>query len=244
MCFNSFSLQVYLNDHLGGHNADPHSTVQRFVQGNGDNFWYFVWCLLTKMNKWKAQWLFKRFIQHVSGATEHTLCLILPNTLQKKVVHQSVQSSYLQRFPQTLKNRDLEEKDVRTTKILNLNTFQACWHHKYLVPFWIIGSKNSLNPGGIPLTVSQEYPSSGSRKGRERSRLSSSWIARPSLWIRLSAEALAAATTASIKACGEDDVWIRQRIAAVYRPQDEARGMWQSAYVGDPRLIACVEVAT
>lgn len=174
----------------------------------------------------------------------------LPSTLQKKMVHQSAQSSYLQSFPGTLKNRDLEEKDVRTTKILNLNTFQACRHHKYLVPFWLIGSKNSLNPGGIPLTVSQEYPSSGSRKGRERSRLSSSWIARPSLWIRLSAEALAAATTTSIKACGEDDVWNRQQkhfqdwMVVVYRPQEEARRMCRSTYVGDPRLIACIEVAT
>lgn len=174
----------------------------------------------------------------------------LPSTLQKKMVHQSAPSSCLQSFPRTLKNRDLEEKDVRTTKILNLNTLQASRHHKYLVPFWLIGSKNSLNPGGIPLTVSQEYPSSGSKKGRERSRLSSSWIARPSLWIRLSDEALAAATTASIKACGEDDVWNRQRkhfqdwIVVVYRPQEEAQRMCLSSYVGDPRLIACIEVAT
>lgn len=78
-------------------------------------------------------------------------------------------------------------------------------------PFRQIGSKNSLNPGGIPLTVSQEYPPSGSRKGRCRSRLSSSWMSRPSLRIRLSAEAFAAATIALIKSCSEDDTWLRQR---------------------------------
>jgi len=72
-------------------------------------------------------------------------------------------------------------------------------------PFPQIGSKNSLNPGGIPLTVSQEYPPSGSRKGRCRSRLSSSWMPRPSRRIRLSAEAFAAVTAASIKSCSEDD---------------------------------------
>lgn len=82
---------------------------------------------------------------------------------------------------------------------------------KYPIPFRHIGSKNSLNPGGIPLTVSQEYPPSGSRKGRWRSRLSSSWMSRPSLRIRLSAEARAAVTTASIKSCSGDDRWIRRR---------------------------------
>lgn len=75
-----------------------------------------------------------------------------------------------------------------------------------------MGSKNSLKPWGIPLTVSQEYPPSGSRKGRWRSRLSSSWTSRPSLPIRLSAEASAAVTTASIKSCSGDDKWMRRRI--------------------------------
>lgn len=82
---------------------------------------------------------------------------------------------------------------------------------KIPIPFRQIGSINSPNPGGIPLTVSQEYPPSGSRKGRWRSRLSSSWMSRPSLRIRLSAEASAAITTASIKSCSEDDKWIGQR---------------------------------
>lgn len=84
-------------------------------------------------------------------------------------------------------------------------------YNKYPIPFLQIGSKKSLNPGGIPLTVSQEYPPSGSRKGRRRSRLSSSWMSRPSLRIRLSAEASAAATTTSIKSCSKEDKWIRQR---------------------------------
>lgn len=49
--------------------------------------------------------------------------------------------------------------------------------------------------------VSQENPPSGSRNGRRRSWLSSSWTSHPSLRISLSAEASAAAATASISSC-------------------------------------------
>lgn len=102
------------------------------------------------------------------------------------------------------KSRDLEGRDVWSTEVSHVSSFQTCQRHKYHLPFWQIGSRNSLNPGGIPFAVLQEYPSSGSRKGKERSWLSSSWIARPSPWIRLSAEAFAAATTASIRSCSDD----------------------------------------
>lgn len=102
------------------------------------------------------------------------------------------------------KNRDLKGRDVWSTELSYLSSFQTCQRHKYNLPFWQIGSRNSLNPGGIPFTVLQEYPSSGSRKGKERSWLSSSWIARPSPWIRLSAEAFAAATTVSIRSCSDN----------------------------------------
>lgn len=113
-----------------------------------------------------------------------------------------------------LKSRDLEERKAFDT---NINEEPISGDKQYLrlneypIPFWRIGSKNSLNPRGIPLTVSQEYPPSGSRKGRQRSRLSSSWTCRPSLRIRLSAEASAAATTTSIKSCRTDDKLIGQR---------------------------------
>lgn len=102
------------------------------------------------------------------------------------------------------KSRDLEGRDVCSTELSDPSSFRTCQRRKYHLPFWQIGSRNSLNPGGIPFTVLQEYPSSGSRKGKERSWLSSSWIARPSPWIRLSDEAFAAATTASIRSCRDD----------------------------------------
>lgn len=75
----------------------------------------------------------------------------------------------------------------------------------FLSPFWETGSRNFRNPGGIPVTVSQENPPSGSRKGSRRSRLSSSRTSRPSPRISLSAEASAAATTASISSCSSGE---------------------------------------
>lgn len=123
----------------------------------------------------------------------------------------------------------------------HLSSFRTCQRHKYQIPFWQIGSRNSLNPGGIPFTVLQEYPSSGSRKGKERSWLSSSWIARPSPRIRLSAEAFAAATTASIRSCSDDGrvfhanvQWWNRRLLFI----------GSSSYAGDPRFVACTEVST
>lgn len=73
----------------------------------------------------------------------------------------------------------------------------VCWSS----PLCSSGSRKSCRPLGRLRTTSQEYPSSGRRKGSWRSGSSCSWTSLPSLLASSSAVFSATATTWSISSC-------------------------------------------